>query len=71
MATLEIITIPFDLPRAEAAALAQFIKRTGYTDCVRLASRFDRYADRAESDVMWSALCMLQNQLAEAGFAPR
>jgi hypothetical protein len=29
------------------------------------------YHGRAEGDVMWSAVCMLQRQLADAGFAPR
>jgi hypothetical protein len=71
MADQEAITIPLRLPSNEALALAQLVKRTGYDDCVRLSSRFDRYDGRAECDVMWSALNILQRQLAEAGFAPR
>jgi hypothetical protein len=29
------------------------------------------YSGRTEGDVMWSAIRMVQGQLAEAGFAPR
>jgi hypothetical protein len=65
------ITIPFELPRDEATALAQFVKRIHWGTCSRFASRTTTYDGRSEADVMWSAVCMLQNQLAEAGFAPR
>jgi hypothetical protein len=71
MADRDTITIPLELPFDEAAALAQLVKRIGYDDCVRLSSQFDRYSGRTEADVMWSAVCMLQRELAEAGFAPR
>jgi hypothetical protein len=71
MATERIITIPFDLPRDEWSAIAQFLKRIDYETCVRFASRFEHYGGRAECDVMWSAVCGLQRQLAEAGFSPR
>jgi hypothetical protein len=38
---------------------------------VRKASLFVFYSGRTEADVMWSALCILQRELAEAGFNPR
>jgi hypothetical protein len=65
------VTIPLCLPENEARALAQMIKRTGYDDCVRLSNRWERYNGRAECDVMWSAVGLLRDALAEAGFAPR
>jgi hypothetical protein len=67
------ITIPLELPFDEAAALAQLVKRIGYNDCAKLASKTVTYGphNRTEADVMWSAVCMLQRELAEAGFAPR
>jgi hypothetical protein len=77
MATQDVITIPFDMPRNEWSAFAQFCKRVDYGTCVRLASPTTTYNDsnavagRVEGDIMWSAVCMLQRQLAEAGFAPR
>jgi len=71
MADREAITIPLELPCDEAAALAQFVKRVDYDTCTRFASPTTTYNGRVEGDVMWSAICMLQRQLAEAGFAPR
>jgi hypothetical protein len=73
MATDHTITIPLELPPDEAAALAQLVKRMTYEDCHNRADRHQRYGDRNrfEADVMWSAVCMLQRELAEAGFAPR
>ncbi len=70
MADPEAITIPLELPRDEAAALSQFVKRVDYDTCIRFASVTTTYGGRSEGDVMWSAVCMLQRQLAEAGFAP-
>jgi len=71
MATDHTITIPLELLPDEAAALAQLVKRIGYNDCAKLADRHVTYNGRCEGDVMWSAVCMLQRELAEAGFAPR
>jgi hypothetical protein len=71
MANQKAITIPFELPHDEAAALAQFVKRVDYNTCTRFVNSTVTYNGRAEGDVMWSAICMLQRQLAEAGFAPR
>jgi hypothetical protein len=71
MADPNIILIPLELPRDEAAALAQFVKRIHWGTCSRFASRTTTYDGRSEADVMWSAILKLQKQLAEAGFAPR
>jgi hypothetical protein len=53
------------------SALAQFVKPVDYDTCCRFASVCWTYGRRSEGDVMWSAICLLQRQLAEAGFAPR
>ena len=71
MADSEAITIPLRLPSDEALALAQLAKRIGYDDLIRYSSRHERYGKRLEIDVMWSAVNLVQRQLAEAGFAPR
>ncbi len=72
MAAKEPITIPIDFPSPdEAMALAQLVKRIDHGTVTRFASRSVWYSGRAEADVMWSAVCDLQRQLAEAGFAPR
>jgi hypothetical protein len=60
--------IALDLPADEARALAQFVKRTGYDHCKRLASRYD---GGEEADAMWQAVMKLQRALAAAGFNPR
>jgi hypothetical protein len=72
MANQEVITIPLDLPRAEATAFAELLKRTSCDDCVRRSNRNKRYLDgRCEADVMWSGLRLVETQFAEAGFASR
>jgi hypothetical protein len=72
MADSSNITIPIDLPRDEACAFAEFLKRTSYDDCLRRSNRNKRYPDgREEADVMWSGLRLIEAQFAESGFAPR
>ncbi len=71
MADPDAIMIPLELPRDEAAALSQFVKRVDYDTCIRFANVTTTYAGRSEGDVIWCAVNMLQRQLAEAGFAPR
>jgi hypothetical protein len=72
MADPNAITIPLDLPRDEAVAFAELLKRTSYEDCLRRSNRLKRYSDgREEADVMWAALRLVEGQFAEAGFAPR
>jgi hypothetical protein len=60
--------VPLDLAPEEARALAQFVKRTGFGDCKRLATRFD---GGLQADLMWAAVRKLQQALAEVGHAPR
>jgi hypothetical protein len=72
MAGTEIITIPLDLPRDEATAFAELLKRTSYDDCLRRSNRAKRYGDgREEADVMWAGVRLVENQFGEAGFNPR
>jgi hypothetical protein len=63
-----MIRVTVELPPDEARALAQFVKRTGFDDCKRLA---DRHDGGVELDDMRTGLDKLQRALAEAGFAPR
>jgi hypothetical protein len=70
MADPEAATIPLELPPDEAEALGQFVRRIDYDTCVRFADVDAMYGNRAECDVMWSAVRMLLHQLAEAGLAP-
>jgi hypothetical protein len=67
----DTITIPLILPFDEAAALAQFVKRTTYDDVGQRTSTFVFYSGRTEHDVAWSAICLVQRQLADASFNPR
>ena len=60
--------IVLDLPPEQGHALAQMVKRLGYDDCRRLASRYDGGEER---DAMLEGILSLQRALAEAGFAPR
>jgi hypothetical protein len=72
MANQKVITIPLDLPRDEACAFAELLKRTSYDDCLRRSNRLKKYSDgREEVDVMWAGLRLVETQFAEAGFAPR
>jgi hypothetical protein len=61
-------TVPLDLPQDEATAFADLLQRTSYEDCVRRANKLKHYRDgRAEADVMWAALRLVEGQLL-AGF---
>jgi len=71
MAGPETTTIPLELPRDEARALAQIVKRIDYNMCAKWSSMTRMYGPRSEHDVMWSAVCMLERQLGEAGFEAR
>jgi hypothetical protein len=59
------------MPETEARAFAKLLGRIDYDACCRFAAVCVTYGNRAECDVMWSAICLLQRQLSEAGFAPR
>jgi hypothetical protein len=71
-ATNKPIAIPLSMPEAEAGAFGQLLKRMTYDDCARLSNRTRKYPDgRTECDTMWSAVCIVQDQFRDAGFAPR
>ena len=63
MANPDIITIPITIRFDEADAFARFLKRCTYTNCVARSNRVRRYPDgRDETDVMWSAICLVQRR---------
>jgi hypothetical protein len=68
MAGSESTTIPVELPRYEARALAYIVRRIDYSLCAKWSSMGRTYGPRLEHDVMWSTVCMLERQLNEAGF---
>jgi hypothetical protein len=70
MGKVENIVIPLDMPREEACAFAELLKRTSYDDCLRRANRKKQYNGREEADVMWASLRLVESQFAEAGFPP-
>ena len=61
----ESVAIEFELPRAQALALAQMVKRITF-DRVR-----ENAVDDAETYRMLDAIYVLRKALEEAGFAPR
>lgn len=65
MAKHNPIRIDFTLPRDKAMALAQFCKRSSFTDYMTNA------IDETEAYKMVSAIGLLQDALARAGFSPR
>lgn len=67
--TIKIICL--ELEEEEAVALAQMAKRFGHHHAVELSSKFTRYGDREEHDVMLDGVIKLQRALAGAGHAPR
>lgn len=71
MADPRVITIR-SIYRPTRRTLLRFSsRRTTYDDCARRSNRVRKYPDgRAELDVMWSAVKLIENQFAEAGFAP-
>jgi hypothetical protein len=51
------MTIPLDMPRDEADALARFLKRCTYAGCGARSHRMRKYPDgREEVDVIWAAV---------------
>jgi hypothetical protein len=63
----ELIVVTLELPRDEAAAFAELLKRTSCHDCLRRSNGNKRYGEvREEVDVMWSGLRMVESQLADA-----
>ncbi|MGK7247434.1 DUF7706 family protein [Buttiauxella agrestis] len=61
----EKITVTFELTKAQALALAQFVKRTTFTDCHEHAT------SENEAYLMMDGVNSVMSGLAEAGFNPR
>lgn len=61
----EKLTINFEVTAAEAIALAQFFKRTAYSDCKEKA------VSSAEAYEMMDGINAAYKGLREAGFNPR
>lgn len=59
------ITVTCELSQAQALALAQFVKRVGWSEFRTNAT------DDDEAALIRSAVDVLQKSLAEAGYAPR
>jgi hypothetical protein len=59
------VTLHLTLPASEAWALAEFVKRVGYSDFRPLA------VDADEAHAMQDAAERLRTALADAGYAPR
>ena len=60
-----LVRVFAELPKDEAWALAQFLKRAGYTDYRQLAQT------DAEADAMRDGAERIRDALADAGIAPR
>lgn len=58
-------TITIELEQDAAEALAQFVKRIGFTECRTLA------ASENEAYLMQHGLLRIRDALAEIGYAPR
>ena len=61
----EQVTITVELDATQAWALAQLLKRIGWSDCRSLAE------DEAQTRLMIAAAERVRAALAEAGYAPR
>lgn len=59
------ITVHVELPAEHAWALAQFLKRLGFSDCAALAE------SKEQAHLMIEATEHVRRALAEAGYAPR
>lgn len=62
---MEKVTITLQLDEAQADALAEFVKRCGWSEWRQNA------VDEDEAHQMKSAFAVLQKALADTGFAPR
>jgi uncharacterized protein YpbB len=62
---MQHITVQIDLPQDLAWALAQLLKRIGYSDCRALAE------DDQQAYQMIQATEQVRRALADAGIAPR
>ncbi len=71
MIDVEAITIPLNMPPAEAMALAQFASRLNPQVCARFAALCTVYGERPEADVIWSGIGALRSAFIRAGFPSR
>ena len=62
---MEHVTFTVELDAAQAWALAQLLKRIGWSDCRSLAE------DEEQTRLMIAAAERVRAALAEAGYAPR
>jgi hypothetical protein len=60
-----IVTVQVELNAEQAWALAQLLKRIGWSDCKSLAE------DEAQTQLMIEAAEQVRAALAEVGYAPR
>jgi hypothetical protein len=65
MNTMDHVTVQIDLPQDLAWALAQLLKRIGYSDCRNLAQ------DDEQAYQMIQATEQVRRALAQVGVAPR
>jgi hypothetical protein len=63
--TMEHVIVHVELNAAQAWALAQLLKRIGWSDCRNLAE------DEQQTQLMIAAIERVRAGLAEAGYAPR
>lgn len=61
----ENVTVTFELSKVQALALAQFVKRTTFTDCQ------DHAVTEDEAYAMMDGVNAVMRGLAEVGFNPR
>ncbi len=61
----DLITVHVELNPEQAWALAQLLKRIGWSECRALAE------DEAQTRLMIEAIERVRQALAEAGYAPR
>jgi hypothetical protein len=62
---MEHVVVTLELEASQAWALAQLLKRIGWSDCRSLAE------DEAQTRLMLTAIEQVRSALAQAGIAPR
>ena len=62
---MDRVTVKVELTDEQALALAQFVKRVGFSECDANA------VDKDEAYLMIDALNAVRRELAEVGYAPR
>ncbi len=67
MSDAEVTEIHMALPRLEALALANLLKRVDFETVARMASVSVVADGKSEADLIWLALIGVRNALAQAG----